>query len=81
MPSHIHQELRVLWNRKKKKTGKGIWIAKKTGYVNVWINGKHYYYDEAKQYDSPDEIDMVSAFQPVPKSTAKKGKIVVKKKK
>lgn len=81
MPSHYRQELHVLWSRKKKKTGRYIWAARKTGYVNVWINGKHFYYNEKEEYDSIDDIDMEAAFNTDRRTTTKKGIIVVKKKK
>lgn len=40
-----------------KKTGKktNIVAIKKTGYSNIWINGKHYYYNASGQSDKADE--------------------------
>lgn len=82
MPSRKYQQGYIFRGKKgTKKRNSFVLVMKKTGFHDVWIGDKHFYYDETVQYDSPDEIDMVSAFQPAPKSTAKKGKIVVKKKK
>lgn len=82
MPSHLHQELRVLWDKKRgrKKTGKGLWIYRRSGYVNVEINGQHFFYDEREEYDSVEDIHMKDAFATDRRTTTKKGKIVVKKK-
>lgn len=80
MPSHFRQELHVLWKRKKTKNGSYIWVAQKTGYVNVEINGQKFYYNEKKQYDNVNQIDLVDAFDTDRRTTTKKGKIVVKKK-
>lgn len=55
----------------KNNTGKGLWIAAKTGYINVTINGIHYY------YNSLNSVNWASVLQP---SSGKKGIIVIKKK-
>lgn len=63
----------------KKKTTYVV-LMKKTGFQDVWIGNKHYYYDEEKQYNSIDEVDMKDAFDTDRRTTTKKGKIVIKRK-
>lgn len=55
----------------KNNTGKGLWIAAKTGYINVVIGNTQYY------YNGLSAVNWAGAFQP---SGGKKGVIVIKKK-
>lgn len=87
MPRKYQQGYIFRFKGSKGKTGKVkppsyLLVSKKTGFVDVWINGTHIYYDydEKEQYNSVSDIDMKSAFDPDRRTTTKKQKIVVKKK-
>lgn len=74
MPQHIRQELFVIWDKKKKRkpNGKGLVLIAKTGYYNIWINGKHYYYSSAKDVDEVNQNNLSEAFNswnPKPRGT------------
>ncbi len=61
MPS-LEQEFIVIEGKKKKNGRKAptIFIIKKTGYLNLWINGTHYYYNYQNQYDPHQNFDFPS---------------------
>lgn len=82
MPSRKYQKV-LIWGGKKgtKKENQFVVMMKKTGFHDVWIGKTHFYYDEKEEYKSVDQIDMHAAFNPDRRTTTKKGKIVVKKKK
>lgn len=58
-------------------------LIKKTGYANIWINGKHYYWDERIDKSHIENSALIFAFnggKSKEKEDKKKGKIIVKKK-
>lgn len=43
MPSHFGQEVKIITYKDKNGNIRTIMISKNTGYLNVWINGNHFY--------------------------------------
>lgn len=75
--ARIYQELRVI-KHKDKKPRTTIHLQKKTGYQNITINGKHYYYNASKQFTKAKDIK----FEKIIKENIKvqaKPKIVVRR--
>lgn len=82
MPSRKYQQGYIFKFPTKNKKGNNILVMmKRTGFCDVWIGKTHFYYDEKEEYKSVDQIDMHAAFNSDRRTTTKKGKIVVKKKK
>lgn len=80
MPRKYQQGYIFRGKKGSKKQNRYLVVMKKTGFHDVWIGNKHYYYDEEKQYNSIDEVDMKDAFDTDRRTTTKKGKIVIKRK-
>ncbi len=53
-----------------------VFAVRKTGYYNLWINGKHYYYDRREEVNNIKQVDMHNYFI----GAEKKGTIVVRRK-
>lgn len=56
MPSRAYQGV-IIWGKKKEKrdSGKALWIAAKTGYVNVTIGERHFYYNRKEVIQAGQE--------------------------
>lgn len=78
MGSRAYQKVTVVAQKKRNK-GQLLLVTKKTGFVDVTINGKRYYYNEKQTWDSVNELNLKEAFGAT-KSANKKGTIVVNKK-
>lgn len=74
MPSYARQGLRIIKRKKPKNNGSYILIARKTGFVDVWIGNKHYYYN-SKETNIEKIIEDADA-----KEQKKKGVIVIRRK-
>lgn len=73
------QSLRVIrLNSDKKKPILNILVARKTGYMNVSINGRLFYYNLTQAFKDPNDIDFdeIANYQ----NTTGKKVIVVKRK-
>ena len=81
--SRAHQEL-TIWSEKGAKLNEAnfLIVVKKTGYLDLWLNGKHYYYDERTNPSVIDNSVLLVAFNggKEEEKKKKKGKITVKKK-
>lgn len=78
MGSRASQGVKVLAQKKRDK-GQLLLVTKKTGFVDVTINGKQYYYDEKQEWKTINELNLREAFGGTT-SANKKGTIVVTKK-
>lgn len=81
--SRAHQEL-TIWGEKGAdlSTADFLIVVKKTGYLDLWLNGKHYYCDERTNPSVIDNSVLLVAFNggKEEEKKKKKGKITVKKK-
>lgn len=81
--ARAHQEL-TIWSEKGSKLSESdfLIVVKKTGYLDLWLNGKHYYYDERTNPSVIDNSVLLLAFNGGKKEEKKKkkGKITVTKK-
>lgn len=83
--AYVHQEITIFGDDDTSLSDSDFLIViKKTGYLNLWINGKHYYYDERIDKSKIDNSVLLFAYnggKSKEKEEKKKGKIIVKKKK
>lgn len=80
MPSRARQQLIVV-NRKDGKSKGTIIFIKKTGYMNVWVNGKQYYYNYAEHNVNPNKINIEKIVQDIEAQEKKnQGIIVIRRK-
>lgn len=80
MPSRAKQQLIVI-NRKDGKTKGTIFVIKRTGYLNLWVNGKQYYYNYAQHNVNPNNINIEKIINDIEaREQKKKGVIVIKRK-
>lgn len=80
MPSRAKQQLIVL-NRKDGKTKGTIIIVKKTGFLDLTINGHHYYYNTKGKNVDLSKVDINRIIEDVEAKEAKRrGVIVIRKK-
>lgn len=82
MPARAKQSLFIM-NHKDNKKRPTIIAIQKTGYVNVWINGTHYYKSQNNQkqsYSSLNNVNWQKAMTPNYQSATKKQTIVIMKK-
>lgn len=76
--ARAYQRLRVFGKKKNARTtGKMVWLRARTGYYNVTINGKHYYYNQKEEVARLKDVDMHDYF---PSTSDKKGIVVVRRK-
>lgn len=74
----IHQELRVI-KHKNKKPRTTIHLQKRTGYQNVTINGKHYYYNANKTFSKAKDVSFEKIIKDNSKYEPLKQKIIVRR--
>lgn len=82
MPSRLWQR-GIIFVGKDKKSGrrKYVLIAKKTGFMDVWIEDKHFYYNHKESYGPDDDVDIQKAVDNYnAKNGKKKQKITIRKK-
>lgn len=82
--SKAYQRLRVVQAKGTSLSNANFLIVnRKTGYLNLELNGKKYYYDERINRSTITNDVLLVAFQGGPKAVQKKkkGKVTVKKKK
>lgn len=79
MPSRQRQQAIIL-NRKDGKSKGTIIFIKKTGYMNVWVNGKQYYYNYAEHNVDPQRINLEKVISDIEAREQKnKGVIVIRR--
>lgn len=69
----------AFFGRSKPKTGKGLWLSARTGYVDVTINGTRFYYNDKYQYSDISKVDLFN-IQTDQENKNKKGIIVISRK-
>lgn len=76
MPSSLKQKVKIV-DVKNKKTGQGktLAIVQKTGYVNLTINGKHFYYNASQTNQSMTQKNIAQQF--INQNTPNKKKTIV----
>lgn len=82
MPSPLRQEGIVI-KGKIKRNGKTLYvvIAKRTGFMDVWIGGKRYYYNYVQNGVNPNNIDINKVIRDIEaQEQKKKGVIIIKRK-
>lgn len=81
MPSYARQGLRVIRNKNPRNKGSYILISKKTGYIDVWVNGKHYYYNSKQTNVDVSKINIERIIEDAEsKEQRSKGIIVIRRK-
>lgn len=78
MPSYARQGIRAFQHKDNKKR-KNIYVIKHTGYIDVWINGQHFYYNYSKYGVDPTKIDWEELVRKSSDS-GKKGIVVIRRK-
>lgn len=79
MPSRARQQLIVL-SHKKNKTKGDILLVRKTGYMNIWVNGKQYYYNSSQKNVNPKDIKIDRIIEDAEAQEQKRlGVIVIRK--
>lgn len=79
MPSHARQGVTVIRRKDRKSKGNVILISKKTGFMDVWVNGQHFYYNYKKYGVDPSKINW-EEMQRQAQEMGKKGVIVIRRK-
>lgn len=82
MPSKKSQAVRII-SARSKKTGKTyyIMIAKRTGFLDVWIGNKHYYYNYNQKNINPNNLDIDKIVEDVQaREEKKRGVIIIRRK-
>lgn len=79
MPSRARQGVGVYKNKNSRKKGSYLLIAKKTGYMDIWVNGQHFYYNYKKYGVDPSKINW-EEMQRQAQEMGKKGVIVIRRK-
>lgn len=82
MPSSLSQQVIILSGKKKKNGNQAsdIIIVKKTGYLNLWVNGTHFYYNYVGQYPNASDIDIQKIVQNYQDQQNRKQVIVIRRK-
>lgn len=75
MPSRATQGVRVIKNKNPKKPGSYVLIAKKTGFIDVTINNKRYYYNASLTNQSMTQKNIAQQF--INQNTPNKKKTIV----
>lgn len=81
--AYVHEELTIISGKDVDlSTADFIIVSKKTGYLDLWLNGKHYYYDERIDKSSIDNSVLLIAFEggTLQKKKKKKRTITITKK-
>lgn len=69
----------AIFERKKPKTGRGLVLMKRTGFVDVTVNGTRFYYNDKYKYSDISKVDLFN-IQTDQENKNKKGIIVVSRK-
>lgn len=80
MPSRVTQRIKII-GIKNKNTGeeRTLMIAEKTGFLDVWINGVHYYYNSMQEGDLSN-VDVEQLVQDAASQQPRKRIVVVRRK-
>lgn len=79
MPSYARQGATVIRRKDRKNKGNTILISRKTGFMDVWVNGQHFYYNYKKYGVDPSKINW-DEMQRQARDMGKKGVIVIRSK-
>lgn len=63
MPSSLRQQGMVFLGTDKNGRKKYLLIARRTGFMDVWIGGQHFYYNYTQSYNDASEIDVNQVIQ------------------
>lgn len=77
--AHASQRLSIFRNRNPRSPGSYLLISKKTGFMDVWINGVHYYYNSMQEGDL-SKVDVNQLAQEALPQQPKKTIVVVRRK-
>lgn len=81
MPSRTWQQGIILKGRPRKGKTPYILIARRTGFMDVWIGDQHFYYNYARSYNNSDDFDVQQAVEEFNESqSSKKQTIVIRRK-
>lgn len=80
MPSRVTQRVKII-SLRNKNTGEesAIMIAQKTGFLDVWIGDKHFYYNSMQEGDL-SKVDVNQLAQDALPQQPKKTIVVVRRK-
>lgn len=78
MPSRATQGAIVIRNKNARKKGSYILITARTGFMDVWVNGTHFYYNNSTSQSMDKTIDITKTTQP--KQQNQKQTIIITKK-
>lgn len=78
MPSRLKQE-GIVFKGKRKKDGKTLYVvvAKRTGFMDVWIGNKRYYYNYSQKNIDPSKISIEKIIEDAESQEQKKSGVIV----
>lgn len=80
MPSRQRQQGFIITDTRDKDERKYILVSKKTGFQNVWIGNRHFYYNYYRSYGSPSEVNFNSIVNDAPQNNRRRKSIVIRRK-
>lgn len=84
MPSHLRNHVIIISGRRRKDGTRApdIILVERTGYLNFWYNGKHFYYNYVQNGMNPNNIDIDKILDEIDaQERKKKGVIVIRRRK